>query len=570
MDLIKTGLGISKTIRNVSRFREILTVLSRHGFSELILKSGLDKVIPGFVLPSRVSELKREDLSNEEWWEVFGSQLRMSFEELGPGFVKLGQLLSTREDVLDPSLIKELKKLQNKVKGIPFDVAEKVIEDNLHKKIAEVFKSFDNVPIGTASIGVVYRAELLTGEKVVVKVRRPGIAKIIDTDFQILLYIIQKLEGVSHDIKILGLSKMIADFFKSTQSELNFLIEAQNCERLKLNLGQIDKEGFLVVPKTYREFSTQEVLVLEFLNGKPFNEYHSLEQLGPVMVERLEKSVELFTHTLLSDGFFHADLHGGNFFVLPDNKIGIIDFGLMGTLSKKNRANLVAILYAVITHNYDNLVYEFLEVAEYEEVPDHEELIRDIKDAISPYIGLSIRETNMAELVRGIIQTMTKHELYLPREWFIIFRALITLDGVGRSIGIDLNIFKVLEKDMKHLVTELLSKENAQEELMWVAKDMIGSMRIIPKHMKWFLKEVSRKNYSMEMRIKDFDRFSKNISRSFYGLGLSLIASVFIITGAVFVRNISVTSVYDIPILTWIFWAFGAYFLVRIATIRKY
>lgn len=570
MDLIKTGIGISKTIKNVSRFREILNVLSRHGFSEIIVKSGLDKVIPGFVLPSRVSELKREDLSNDEWWEIFGSQLRLSFEELGPGFVKLGQLLSSREDVLDPALIRELKKLQNKVKGIPFDVAQKVIEDNLNKKTSEVFRTINPVPIGTASIGVVYKAELLSGQKVVVKVRRPGIAKTINTDFEILIYIIQKLENVSHEIRVLGLSKMIADFFKSTQNELNFLVEAQNAERLKKNLSVIDKDQFLVVPNVYREISTNEVLVLEFLEGRPFNEFHSLEELGPILVERLEKSVELFTHTLLSDGFFHADLHGGNFFVLPDNKIGIIDFGLMGTLSKKNRANLVAILYAVVTHNFDNLVYEFLEVAEYEKIPDHEELIRDIKDSISPFLGLSIKETNMSELVRNLIRTLSKHELYLPREWFIIFRALVTLDGVGRSVGIDLNIFKVLDKEMQGLVSELLSKKNAQEELMWVAKDIITSMRIVPKHMKWFLKEMSRNNYSFELRIRNLDELSNNISRSLYGLGLAILACVFIMGGIIFVRNIHVVSIHDVPVLSWVFWGFGAYLMIRIATLKKY
>ena len=400
MDLIKTGIGISKTIKNVARFREILTVLSRHGFSELIVKSGLDKVIPGFVLPARVSQLKREDLSPDEWWQIFGSQLRQSFEELGPSFIKLGQLLATREDIFDPALIKELKLLQNKVKGIPFDVARQVIETNLGRKIETVFTSFDQEAIGTASIGVVYKAVLLNGEKVVVKVKRPHIAKTINTDFEILLFIVERLERASSDIKFLGLSKVIKDFFKSTQTELNFQTEAQNCERLKKNLESIDKDGFLVVPKVYKEFSSQEVLVLEFLEGKPFNEFSSLEQLGEITVQRLLRSVELFTHTLLADGFFHADLHGGNFFVLPENKIGIIDFGLMGTLSKKNRANLIAIMYSLLSHNYDNLVYEFLEVAEYEKIPDHEELIRDIKDAISPFVGLSVKETNMSELVR--------------------------------------------------------------------------------------------------------------------------------------------------------------------------
>ncbi len=570
MDIIRTGIGITKTIKNVGRFREILTVLARHGFSELIVKSGLDKVIPGFVLPARVGELKREDLSQEEWWQHFGSQLRLSFEELGPSFIKLGQLLSTREDILDPALIKELKLLQNRVRGIPFDVAKKVIEENLGKKIEEVFRSIDSEAIGTASIGVVYKAELLNGDKVVVKVRRPGIAKLIITDFEILHYIIQKLEKASAEIKFLGLSKAISDFFKSTQNELNFQIEAQNCERLKRNLSSIDKDQYIVVPNVYKEFSTSEVLVLEFLDGRPFNEFHSLNDLGPDVVEKLEKSIELFTHTLLADGFFHADLHGGNFFVLKDRRIGIIDFGLMGTLSKKQRANLIGILYAVVTHNYDNLVYEFLDVAEYDSVPDHEELIRDIKDSISPYVGLSVQETNMSELVRNLIKTLSKHELYLPREWFIIFRALITLDGVGKSIGLDINIFKLLDKDLPRLINELLSQKNAQEELMWIAKDLLSSIRIVPKHMKWFLKEVSRNNYAIEHRVRGLEDASNQMSRALYILGLSLIAGVFILCGSLFALNRELLNFYDIPIISWIFWAFAGYLLVRISTLRKY
>jgi ubiquinone biosynthesis protein len=570
MDIIKTGIGISKTIKNVSRFREILNVLSRHGFAEFIIKSGLDKVIPGFVLPSRVSELKSEDLSKDEWWQHFGEQLRKSFEELGPSFIKLGQLLATREDLLEPSVIKELKLLQNQVKGIPFEVAKKVIEDNLGKKISDVFSSIEEVPIGTASIGVVYKAELHNGQKVVVKVRRPNISKLILTDFEILIYIVNKMERVSSDLRFLGLSKMISDFFKSTQTELNFLIEAQNCERLRKNLERIDTDRYLIVPKVYREYSTQEMLVLEFLDGRPFNQFSSLEEIGSDMVEKLEKSIQLFTHTLLADGFFHADLHGGNFFVMKDRRIGIIDFGLMGTLSKKNRANLIAILYSILTYNFDNLVYEFLDVAEYDSVPDHEELIRDIKDAVSPYIGLSVKETNMTELVRNLIRTLGKHELYLPREWFIIFRALMTLDGVGKSIGYDINIFKVLEKDLPGLMSELLSQKNAQEELMWVAKDVINSIRIVPKHLKWFLKEVSRNNYSFELRIRDLDTFSKSLNRSFYSLGLSLLACVFVLCGTVFVRNIQVTTFSDIPLLTWIFWGFASYLMVRIALLRKF
>lgn len=570
MDIIRTGIGISKTIKNVGRFREILTVLARHGFSELIVKSGLDKLIPGFVLPARVSELKREDLSPEEWWEIFGKQLRLSFEDLGPSFIKLGQLLSTREDILDAALIRELKLLQNRVRGIPFETARGVIEESLGKKIPEVFKYIDEDPIGTASIGVVYRGELLSGERVVVKVRRPGIARLILTDFEILHYIVVKLEKVSTEIRFLGLSKAISDFFKSTQSELNFQVEAQNCERLRQNLKAIDKDNFLVVPRVFREYSSSDVLVLEYLDGRPFNEFHSLDDLGADVVEKLEKSIKLFVHTLLADGFFHADLHGGNFFVLKDRRLGIIDFGLMGTLSRKNRSNLVGILYAVLTHNYDNLVFEFLEVAEYDGVPDHEELIRDIRDALSPYVGLSVQETNMSELVRSLIKTLSKHELYLPREWFIIFRALITLDGVGKSINLDINIFTLLESELPKLVSELLSPKAAQDELMWVAKDLLSSFRIVPKHLKWFLKEVSRNNYAVEHRIRGLEDASNQMSRALYILGLAVLAGICILSGTLFSLNRELTTFYDIPVVSWVFWAFAGYLLIRISTLRKY
>jgi ubiquinone biosynthesis protein len=172
--------------------------------------------------------------------------------------------------------------------------------------------------------------------------------------------------------------------------------------------------------------------------------------------------------------------------------------------------------------------------------------------------------------VRNLIKTLSKHELYLPREWFIIFRALITLDGVGKSIGLDLNIFQILEKDLDKLVGEMLSKKNAQDELMWVAKDVISSLRIVPKHIKWFLKEISKNNYALEIRIKEVDNLSKSISRSFYILGMSLLASVMILCGTLFVRNVNIVSVYDIPLLSWIFWGFASYLLVRITIMRRY
>ncbi len=567
MDLIKTGIGLSKTIKNVSRFREIVLVFSKHGFGKLIREAGMSGPVAGF---PAATEDNLEETDNDVWWGRLGARLRASFEELGPSFVKMGQLLATREDMLDPALIRELKKLQDQVKPIPYEEARQIIQESLSKPIQEVFRRIDEKPIGMASIGVVYRGQLLSGEEVVIKVRRPGIEHNLRTDFEIVSFMISQVERVSEGVRALGVSQMVADFFRATMTELNFLVEAQNCERLAKNLARIDTQGDFVLPKVWRDLSTHQVLVMEFLDGKPFNQFRSLEELGPATVEKLDRSVNHFTHTLLADGFFHADLHGGNFFILHDGRIGLIDFGLMGTLSKRNRASLVAILYAVITHNYENLVYEFLEVASYESIPDHEELIRDLQDNLSPFIGLSVRETNVTEHVRAIIKTLSKHRLYLPREWFIIFRALMTLDGVGKSIGLDLNIFKILEQDLPKLVGEVLSPEAAKEEGMWIAKDMLTTLRIFPKHLKWFLREQAKRGYALELKVQGADEHVRSLSRSLYFLGLSFLTGTLVIAGTIPLMGRAPSNVADVPTLSWVLWGIAGLLQARSLILKKY
>ncbi len=254
MDIIKTGIGLTKTIRNVGRFREIINVFWRNGFDEFIIKTNLHTKIPGFVLPrKRIQAAIDEGRDGQNFWHSLGYRLRRSFEELGPSFIKVGQLLSTREDILDPELIKELRKLQDKVQPVPFPVAQSQIERSLGKKLDEVFQAIDEEPIGVASIGIVYKATLLTGEDVVVKVKRPKIESHIRTDFEIIAFIVAQAEKVAEDLKYLGIARAIDDFFKSIQLELNFLLEAKNCENLKKNVAVADDEGILYLPKVYRE-----------------------------------------------------------------------------------------------------------------------------------------------------------------------------------------------------------------------------------------------------------------------------------------------------------------------------
>lgn len=558
MDIVKTSKNITKTFRSVSRSREIIAVFTRHGFEEFVVQGARSK-LPVIVLPKTKSKIL-EDLERDTdstWQQVLGYRLRLCFEELGPAFIKFGQLLSSREDLFDSGFISEMEKLRDKVKPVPFEVAKESIESALGGKIVDTFEYINPKAIGTASIGVVYEGKLKSGEDVVVKVRRPNIERMIETDFSILLFLVNQIEKTSGELKGLGLSRIIKDFSSSLQSELNFNVEALNCERFKENLSKRDVTEIFYVPKIYKDLTKENILVMEKINGVPFSDK---EGVAPIIDEihiRLETGLQYFMKSFLQDGFFHADLHGGNFFYMDNGKIGIIDYGLMGTLGKKSRVNFIAIVYALITFNYENLVYEFLDVAEYEKTPDVDNLINDVKDALSPFIGLTVKQTNYSEVFKVVTNCLLRHELFLPRDWFIVFRALMTLDGVGKSLNMDIDIFGLLETDMADVLKSTVDKNEVIEELVWATRDILPIMRIFPRHLKWFLKDFAKKNYEIKVRQTGYEEEIKSVSGSIKFLGFSLFSSSLIVSGVLLNNGHEIMNYTDISIMSYIFWLLG-------------
>jgi len=571
MDLVKAGKGISRTIRNVGRLQEILRVFARHGFDEFI-SGNVTNLIPNFVLPrshKRITE-ELENKSEKDWNQVLGFRLRRCLEELGPAFIKFGQLLSTRDDLFHISFIDEMKLLRDKVKPVPLADALPIIEKCIGKKVDEVFQYVNPVALGTASIGVVYEAMLLDGSPVVIKVRRPGIVKEIETDFSILLFLSHQVEKVSAELKYLGISRIVSDFSVTLQRELNFHIEALNAERLKKNLSKHDDQNLFYIPKVYKEFSNDEVLVLERLIGVPFTDEATITKNKDEIVPKLEYGVQLFLKSFLKDGFFHADLHGGNFFYLDDRRIGIIDFGLMGSLSKKGRHHFIAIIYAITTYNYENLVYEFLDVAEFEGVPDVDMLIRDVREGLTPFIGLSVKQTNFSELLLVVIGTLKKHQIFLPREWYVIFRALMTLDGVGKNLNIDLNIFGILETDISEIIESTLNKDEIIEETLWSARDFSSTLRLFPRHFRWFVRDFAKKGYALEIKNTGFQKELLNLNNGINFIGFAIISSAFIFSGVFLVSNLEINHWADIPTLAWLCWSMGLImFALGLGGIRK-
>ena len=561
MDLIKAGKGLSKTIRNVGRLQEIVMVFARHGFDEFITKNTTNK-IPNFVLPKSKKRITEElaNKSEKDWNQVLGFRLRKCFEELGPAFIKFGQLLSSRDDLFHPSFIEEMKMLRDKVRPVSFEEVRQYIEQSIGGTIDSKFQMFQNEAIGTASIGVVFRAELKDGSPVVVKVRRPGIEKEIETDFSILMFLAVQAERVSKELKYLGISRVVNDFALTLHRELNFNVEALNCERLRKNIEKHDDKNLYYIPKVYKEFSSEDVLVIEELKGIPFSNSEAILNQKAEIIPKMEYGVRLFLKTFLKDGFFHADLHGGNFFYLNDGKIGLIDFGLMGNLSKSGRHHFIAIIYAILSYNYENLVYEFLDVAEYDNIPDTEALIRDVRESLSPFVGLSVKQTNFSDLLAVVLGTLKKHQIYLPREWYIIFRALITLDGVGKQLGIDLNIFGILEADIEEIIESTFSKDELLEEAAWAARDMTSTLRVLPRHIKWFLRDFAKKGYAVEVKNTGYEREFRSFTGALVFLGFSLVASVCLYSGISIAGAFAISHWAQIPTGSWVLWSLAVIF----------
>ena len=564
MDLLRTSIRISKTIRNVSRLREIVLTFAKNGFAEFI-SLGVIKIIPNFVLP-RASKSIEEEVSergDRDWSRVVGIRLRASFVELGPAFIKFGQLLSTREDIFDPAFIKEMKKLRDNVPPVPFNQVKSVIEESLGSSIDDIFKSIDPEPIGTASIGVVYRGTLKNGKGVVIKVRRPGIEKMIEVDFSIVKMLVAQAEKISEDIKFLGVSRVVDGFAMSLRPELNFNIEALNCQRFSKVLENYDTAGIYVVPKIYSQYTRENILVMEFLNGIPFTDVDRISERIEVVKPKLAVGISVFMKTFLSEGFFHADLHGGNFFLMKNEKIGLIDFGLMGRLSKKGRQSFVAIIYSLLTFNYENLIYEFLEVAEYEKIPDVEKMIRESREVLNPYIGLTTRQINYDIVLRNIFEILRNNKIYLPREWFIVFRAMTTLDGVNRALDLDFDLYSIMEKDITEIIKDNINKDEMIEEGIWLGRDLLASARSMPRHLKWFVREWAKRGYAFNLNLQGHEKRLDRIGNSLMFLSYALLASIFVISGTLLVSSFEVTTWQDVPTLCWIFWGLGLVTLLQ-------
>ena len=447
-------LAIVNTVREMDRMRQIATVLWRHGFREVVQRIGLGK--PESAEPVPDAEARRG----------LGERIRLVLQDLGPSFVKLGQIISTRPDLIPADIVRELKKLQDAVPPIPYAEVKEVIESSLGQKVEEVYSFIDERPLASASIGQVHRARLRTdaGEiDVVIKVQRPNIRPTIERDIDLLYLFARLVERAMPESKIYSPVGLVGEFDRAIMAELDFQTEATNAETFARNFDGNDKVRF---PKVYRQATSNRVLTLEFFDGKKV--YAACE--GGASGETIAKNaVAIIAQMIFVDGLFHADPHPGNILILgpPETPVvGMLDLGLVGRMTPSMREKAIDLMVAAVRNDVGALADALLAMGRPRGKVDKRAFHAEVARLSEVHLGKPLKEMELAALIRDLVQGAMKFEIEMPTEIVMVGKALMTVEGIGKEIYPDLDVFAEARPFFLKLLKQRYSPQRIGQELL--------------------------------------------------------------------------------------------------------
>ena len=503
MSILESSRRLAKNIKSAARIREIIVVFAKHGFQDILEHSNISRKILGRLSFNRFPGQK--NLSNLSVSE----RIRMSLEQLGPTFVKLGQLLSTRPDLIPHEWTEDLKKLQNQVQTVDFEDVKASLIDHFGS-LEDVFISFDKVPIASASVSQVYKATLReNNQKVVVKVRRPGILESVSKDLNALYSIALLLEKYIPESRIYNPTGIVDEFFKTIQLETNFMIEANNILKFQKNF----KDDLTVrIPKVFLHLSGEQVLVMERLKGLPLNHKDSLNQEGIDPQLFLKRSVKMFSKMVFSDSFFHGDLHAGNIFVLSDNRVGLVDFGVVGRLNKHTKQSITNICIVLASEDYERLAYEFIALAPYSKDTNADQFARQLRDLIAPYFGLSGKYINSGHLLMQAISLSAKNHLRVHEELVMFFKSIVTIEGMGRRINDDFDLMTEITSISEDIIKSKYDINSQITDFKYFTQDTLRFLGEVPVQTRQWLRRVGSPSYKFPVEV-DIDEL-RNLKRS--------------------------------------------------------
>ena len=511
--------GPQRTIRHLRRYREIAQVFVRHGLGELV---DLLELQPYLGLPRRLVRRWREEappLSGPE-------RLRQALEALGPTFIKLGQVLSTRPDLVPPAYVAELTKLQDAVAPGPWDPVKAQIERELGAPTGDLFAAVDPEPVACASLSQVHDAVLHDGTLVVVKVQRPGIEEVIEVDLEILQDIARLVEGRLALARLYDLPETARRFAATLRAELDFFREGHNADRFRENFAQ---QPYLYIPEIHWEYTTRRVLVMERLRGIRISDVEALDRAGYDRHRIALHAAQMIVKEVLEDGFFHADPHPGNFVVMPGEVIGAMDFGMVGHVGPRLRSDLTRLYVATVRMDERSIVDHLMRMGAVVERVDRRALERDLALLLGKYFGLPLHAIRAREVMQDAAPVAFRHHLRLPPDLWLLGKTLAMVEGVGRKLDPEFNFLAFSRPHVRRFLLKAMLPRDSGARLVEVGGDWADLLSLLPRVGAKLLVQTERGKLGLSLEHKGLERALDRLDRSANRISLSLLLAALIV-----------------------------------------
>ena len=548
MSLLSRSRNLGKTIRNAARLRRIVSVFARHGFHNIAERAQLGRLV--------FEKLGQEDLEKY----TLAERLRMAFEELGPTFVKFGQLLASRPDLVPSEFVEEFKKLQTQVVAVPFSEIRPVVEARYGKDLSTVFASFAEEPMAAASIAQVYRAQLISGEQVVVKVQRPNINQVIREDLGVLYQLAELLEKYVPETRPFNPQAIVDEFFKTLELETNFIIEANNIRRFAKHFSE---DASIRIPHVYLELSGPRVLVMEAFDGIFLSSPKVFDRSLIDREQVFRTLLKCYLQMVFKNGFFHADLHAGNLILLTNNRLGLVDFGVVGRLNRKTQDAIASMLLALATEDYDRLAYEFVDLAPYHRGTNVDRFARELRDLIAPFYGLTMKNVNLGKLLLDSTAVAGRHHLTIPSELILFFKSMVTIEGLGHIMVRDFDLLPYTLDFATDLVKDRYDPMRVGKDFANLGRDAGVLLADFPRQLRQIGRKLTSPDFAMRVQILHIESIRRTIEKGAQLIFSGLVIGALILSGTAGFFLTEATRVLDLPLISVITFSLAFFLALR-------
>ncbi len=526
----------------VRRYRQIVDVMIKHGFGYLVDRFGLRPFRSFREKLFGPKPLKEQMLILSE-----ALRLRLALEELGPTFIKFGQILSTRHDLVPKEYIEELEKLQDNVPPFEFSEAKNVIEREFEEKIEDIFRTFNPEQIAAASIGQVYRATLYQGEEVAVKVMRPGIETIIETDIAILMGMARFAEKHLRESKFYNPVGFVDEFSRIIKHEIDYTHEAQNAERFYSNFQE---SATVKIPRMYWEYSTKHVLCQEFSEGIRISDLKKLEAAG---LDKKKISTDLanaYLKMIFEDGFYHADPHPGNIFVSPEGKIIFLDFGMAGHIDPALRESLTNLIISIQFNDIDVLIEALSELGLIKDAGSEKPILKiKLEELLNKYYSLSSKFIDPTAFLRDLIEIFAGTKGKIPTNLMLLSKTLVIRDEISRKLDPDHNFGEMTRPYVKQMIEERTKASHIIKSAQRTVMDLVNLMKYFPRKINHLLTKAEKGTLKLELEHVGLDGLVEELDVMSNRLSFSMIIAALIVGSSLIIQTRMSPSLFGVPLL---------------------